>query len=102
VAEFEAARAKQLVHAGIVVEGTYEDTVREVEEVRADGGAVEEEKADEHDEETLTEEQYRAELNAQTKAELVALAKSQLGLELNEANKKDELIDAIVAATVKK
>jgi hypothetical protein len=60
------------------------------EEARFVGAVVE------YDE--LTEEQVRSALGKKTKAELVVLAKSELNLDLAEDSKKDELIDAIVAA----
>ena len=44
---------------------------------------------------------FRAALEKKTKAEIVALAKEEFGLELDEAKKKDELIEAVAAAAVK-
>lgn len=46
----------------------------------------------------LSEEEFQTALNGKTKAQLVALAKSEFGKSLNESAKKEDLIAAIVEA----
>lgn len=49
----------------------------------------------------IEESVFRAAVEKKTKAEIVALAKQEFGLELDEASKKDELVDAVVKAATK-
>jgi hypothetical protein len=108
-AGFTEALAKDLVDRGIadyhdpLVQSEPEEATSKEQESSQEAEGTEEEQSDESEEgERQTEEEFRAELAGKTKAELVAQAKADLGLDLSESSKKEELIDAIVAAVVKK
>jgi hypothetical protein len=52
------------------------------------------------DPDLVTPDQFREELMKKTKAELVAGAKENYGIDLSENQKKEELVSAIVAAAI--
>lgn len=100
-ATFEDEVADKMIAEGIAVASDADATLAQLEaelktELHPPAGAPVD-----PDVETLTEEQIRAELGGKKKADLVALAKATYGLELSEDSKKDELVEAILAAIVK-
>ncbi|MCU1285928.1 MAG: hypothetical protein JWO13_2278 [Acidobacteriales bacterium] len=93
------------LEAEVKAAGYSDDAAKKIAQDRFDGVYGEAGKflgANVEYDEKMTPDEYRAKLNAITKAELVELAKAEYSLELDANSKKDELVDAIVAAATKK